>query len=165
MLLIRFNKEAPPNYALLSLLTNVKVILTALRIAKKVLVQFSIHSENIRNISHGSCSKARSRILFAYNQKHYVGCKFGLVDISIFSFKFSIFDLNRFICLVLCNFKSDNKPITFNTRQIDLCHNTILTISFFSLKQREHNNALRFDSECADRDQPPPNIPDGPAHK
>ncbi|XP_055308976.1 NADH dehydrogenase [ubiquinone] 1 alpha subcomplex subunit 7-like [Sitodiplosis mosellana] len=30
---------------------------------------------------------------------------------------------------------------------------------------RDHNLALRFEPECSARDQPPPNIPDGPAHK
>lgn len=42
-----------------------------------------------------------------------------------------------------------------------------LTIHLYSILfvQREHHLALRFEDECADRTQPPPNIPDGPAHK
>ncbi|XP_049277559.1 NADH dehydrogenase [ubiquinone] 1 alpha subcomplex subunit 7 [Anopheles funestus] len=30
---------------------------------------------------------------------------------------------------------------------------------------REHTNALRFEDGIAARTQPPPNLPDGPAHK
>uniref|UniRef100_A0A182JF15 NADH dehydrogenase [ubiquinone] 1 alpha subcomplex subunit 7 n=1 Tax=Anopheles atroparvus TaxID=41427 RepID=A0A182JF15_ANOAO len=30
---------------------------------------------------------------------------------------------------------------------------------------RKHNNALRFEDGIAARTQPPPNLPDGPAHK
>lgn len=36
-----------------------------------------------------------------------------------------------------------------------------LTLTF----QREHNTALRAPDDCSDRDQPPPNLPEGPAHK
>lgn len=72
---------------------------------------------------------------------------------------------------------SDFGQISWNSSGREYCNQSVsalhahyITLTHLRFRwiiccQREHNSALRFDAEVADRDQPPPNIPEGPAHK
>lgn len=42
---------------------------------------------------------------------------------------------------------------------------SIFHFNFLSSFQRDHNFAIRFDQDISAHDQPPPNVPEGPAHK
>lgn len=76
--------------------------------------------------------------------------------------------LNYIICDCVCDISKISLILCVLFRQQNKCNLGIsgfLVLIVFLWFQRDHNFAIRFDQEISSHDQPPPNVPEGPAHK